>query len=214
MIPQTRWAAAARHIRRMNAPRRGLSSSGDPAPAPTPAIRRFWRAVSVGERDGHHVVLLDKRPIKTPDGCLVRIAQQQRALAWLVAAEWEAQKEVLSTHSLPLTSLVSRAIDGLSDPAARGDVIDKLLKYFQTDSVCLHEEFPHVLVELQQQHYTPILAWARSTYGVDIQTTTDLFALRQSPQAVAVLRGAVAAFSPLKLAALERATMSAKSLLI
>ncbi|KAJ1720374.1 chaperone [Coemansia biformis] len=221
-IGRIRGAAALASGGSIRVLRRGLSSSHSPAPPQddvpvkntAPVIRRFWRNVGVGERDGHHVVLLDTRPLKTPDGKLVQIALRQRALAWLVAGEWELQKEVLGAHSLPLTSLVSRAIDGLSDPAVRGDVVDKLLKYFQTDSACLHDEGPRALADLQQRHYAPILKWARSTYGIDIQATTDIFALRQSPQAVAALRQAAAGFGPLKLAALERAVMAAKSFLI
>ncbi|KAJ2779788.1 chaperone [Coemansia javaensis] len=180
-------------------------------------IRRFWKDVSVGERDGHYVVLLDKRPVKTPDGQLLRVAAGRGgalALAWLVAGEWEAQREVVGAHSLPLTSLVARSIDGLADAAARRDVVDRLLKYFQTDSACLHDEYPRALVELQRRHYAPILDWARATYGIELRTTADLFALRQAPEAAARLRDAAAAFSPLKLAALERAVMAAKSFLI
>ncbi|KAJ2357991.1 chaperone [Coemansia sp. RSA 2618] len=179
-----------------------------------PAIRRFWRHVSVGELDGSLVVLLDKRPVKTPDGKPLRISAQQPALAWLVAGEWESQKEFLGAHSLPLTSLVSRAIDGLGDAGVRSDVIDKLLKYFHTDSVCLHDEYPRVLAELQQQHYAPLVEWARSAFGIEIQTTTDMFVLRQAPEAAASLRAHVEGFSALKLAALERAVMTAKSFLI
>ncbi|KAJ2078275.1 chaperone [Coemansia sp. RSA 988] len=179
-----------------------------------PAIRRFWRDVSVGDHDGDFVVLLDKRPIKTPDGKLVRIPQGQRVLAWLIAGEWESQKEILSAHSLPLTSLVSRSIDGLSDPSMRADVINKLLNYFRTDSVCLHDTHPCALVELQQKYYAPIIDWARSTYDIDVQITTNIFALSQQNVSVEKLRDVVSEFSPLKLAALERAVMSAKSFLI
>ncbi|PIA14879.1 ATP12-domain-containing protein [Coemansia reversa NRRL 1564] len=180
----------------------------------SPTIRRFWRDVSVGEHDGDYVVLLDKRPIKTPDGKLVRISQGQRVLAWLLAGEWESQKDTLNAHSLPLTSLVSRSIDGLSNPNTRADVINRLLNYFQTDSVCLHDTHPRALVDLQQKYYSPIVDWARSTYDIDIQTTSDIFALRQKNASVEKLRDIVSEFSPLKLAALERAVMSAKSFLI
>ncbi|KAJ1759437.1 chaperone [Coemansia sp. RSA 1807] len=179
-----------------------------------PAIRRFWRNVSVGEKDGALVVLLDARAVKTPGGTPMRISARQPALAWLVAGEWESQKEFLGAHSLPLTSLVSRAIDGLSDASVRADVITKLLKYFHTDSVCLHDNHPRVLAELQERHYAPIAAWARSTYGIDIKTTTDMFVLRQTPEAADRLRAVVEGFSDLKLAALERAVMTAKSFLI
>ncbi|KAJ2489694.1 chaperone [Coemansia sp. RSA 2050] len=179
-----------------------------------PAVRRFWRSAGVGERNGKYVVTLDGRPIKTPGGTQVQLAPPQKTLAWLMAGEWETQREFMGAHSLPLTSLVCRSIDGLSDAATRVDVIDKLLKYFHTDSACLHEEYPHALVELQQRHYAPIVDWARKAYGIEISLTSDMFALRQSEEATETLRKALAGFSPLKLAALERATMAAKSLLI
>ncbi|KAJ1962188.1 chaperone [Dipsacomyces acuminosporus] len=179
-----------------------------------PAIRRFWRSAGVEERDGSYVVALDKRPIKTPDGKQVQIPKDHHILAMLVAGEWESQTEFLGSHSLPLTSLVCRSIDGLSDPQVRSDVIEKLLKYFQTDSACLHEEFPRALVDLQEKHYTPIVDWARSVYGVDIMVTSNIFSLRQSPEAIEKLRSVVASFTPLKLAAFEKAVMTAKSFLI
>ncbi|KAJ2472034.1 chaperone, partial [Coemansia sp. RSA 2320] len=94
------------------------------------------------------------------------------------------------------------------------DVIATLLRYFHTDSACLHDASPRALVALQQTHYAPILAWARAAYGIDIHVTADLFALRQTPEAAEALRARLALFSPLKLAALEKATMTAKSLLI
>ncbi|KAJ1946145.1 chaperone [Kickxella alabastrina] len=179
-----------------------------------PAIKRFWKKVSVDERDGGLAVVLDSRAIKTPDGKKVNIAKSQAMLAWLVASEWEAQREFLGAHSLPLTSLVCRAIDGLGDEQMRSDVVEKLLKYFQTDSACLHEGFPEGLVELQQKHYMPIIEWARETYAIEIGVTGNLFSLRQSAAATEALRRAVKQFSPLKLAALEKAVMSAKSFLI
>ncbi|KAJ2875426.1 chaperone [Coemansia aciculifera] len=179
-----------------------------------PAVRRFWRSAAVDERSGKYVVTLDSRPIKTPDGTAVQLAPSQRLLAWLIAGEWEAQSEFIGAHSLPLTSLVCRSIDGLGDPAVRADVVDKLLKYFHTDSACLHEKYPRVLVELQQRHYVPIVEWARREYGIEISLTSDMFALQQTKEAADTLRSVLASFSPLKLAALEKATMAAKSLLI
>ncbi|KAJ2612413.1 chaperone [Coemansia sp. RSA 1694] len=187
------------------------NAKSNKAPA---AVRRFWRSAGVGERDGKYVVTLDGRPIKTPDGTQVQLGREQHVLAWLVAGEWETQSEFLGAHSLPLTSLVCRSIDGLSDAVVRADVVDKLLKYFHTDSACLHEEYPHALVELQQRHYAPIVAWASAKYGIEISVTPDMFALRQTAEAAETLRRVLAGFSPLKLAALEKATMSAKSLLI
>ncbi|KAJ2808018.1 ATP synthase mitochondrial F1 complex assembly factor 2 [Coemansia guatemalensis] len=216
----TRWAHEARATgttqphNQDRQPQLAPDSGKDANANKAPVIRRFWRDVSVGERDGDYVVLLDKRPIKTPDGKLMRIPQGQRVLAWLVAGEWESQKEILGAHSLLLTSLVSRSIDGLSDANMRADVINKLLNYFRTDSVCLNDTHPRALVDLQQKYYSPIIDWARSTYDIDVQTTTNIFALHQQNVSIERLREVASEFSPLKLAALERAVMSAKSFLI
>ncbi|KAJ1818468.1 chaperone [Coemansia sp. RSA 2599] len=212
--------AAGRLLRNLSttrsAPKQHDVDSGAAALAQNraPTIRRFWRNVGVEERDGALAVVLDGRPIKTPDGQQIRIQASQSVLAWLVAGEWEAQREFLGSHSLPLTSLVCRAIDGLADEQVRIDVIDKLLKYFHTDSACLHELFPQPLVDLQQKHYMPVVSWACETYGIQVAVTDNIFALRQSPQATDELRRVVSRFSALKLAAFEKAVMTAKSFLI
>ncbi|KAJ2457130.1 chaperone [Coemansia sp. RSA 2337] len=193
---------------------RGICTTRHVRDNKVPAVRRFWRSAGVDERSGKYVVTLDNRPIKTPNGTAVELAPSQKLLAWLIAGEWETQSEFIGAHSLPLTSLVCRSIDGLGDTTVRADVVDKLLKYFHTDSACLHEKYPSVLVELQQRHYIPIVEWARKEYGIEISLTSDMFALQQTRESTETLRTVLAGFSPLKLAALEKATMSAKSLLI
>ncbi|KAJ1945273.1 chaperone, partial [Linderina pennispora] len=150
----------------------------------------------------------------TPDGTSVRLPPTHDILAALVAGEWESQREFLGAHALPLTSLVCRSIDGLGDANVRGEVILKLLKYLHTDSACLHEEFPQALVELQEKHYRPVIDWAAKHYGIGINVTANLFTLRQEKHAEEVLQKVVAGFSPLKLAAFEKAVMTAKSFLI
>ncbi|KAJ1939072.1 chaperone [Linderina macrospora] len=179
-----------------------------------PKIRRFWRTVNVSEHSDGLAVELDGRPIKTPDGSAVRLPTSQTILATLMAGEWESQREFLGAHSLPLTALVCRSIDGLNDSNVRKDVAEKLLKYFHTDSACLHEEFPQALVELQDKHYRPIVDWAAERYGIKINVTANLFTLRQEQEAEEALRKVVLEFSPLKLAAFEKAVMTAKSFLI
>lgn len=49
--------------------------------------------------------MLDKRNLRTPGGRhIVRFSKDQRPLAYLTAAEWEAQTESLKAHSLPLVN--------------------------------------------------------------------------------------------------------------
>lgn len=47
-------------------------------------------------------VLLDARPLKTPGGKALWIPSEKRALAYLIAAEWDNQRQVLKGHALPM----------------------------------------------------------------------------------------------------------------
>lgn len=83
------------------------------------------------------------------------LPKDKSLLASLVALEWDNQDQVLRHHTLPMvrivsivsfisdltkllraqTSLVSRALDGYSDPDKRFEIISDLLKYLHTDTV-------------------------------------------------------------------------------
>lgn len=100
------------------------------------------------------------------------------------------------------------------DPRVRDQVIDKLMTYFDTDATCYHEDYPEVLTQLQEQHWKPLIAWASENYGVQINTTTGIFAVGQPAETREKLRAVVDQMCPLELAAFERAVMSSKSFLI
>ncbi|CDH51285.1 atp12-domain-containing protein [Lichtheimia corymbifera JMRC:FSU:9682] len=183
-------------------------------------MKRFWKHAWVKEEADGCTVMLDKRNLRTPNGRhIVKFTSAQQPLAYLTAAEWEAQTESLKSHSLPLTSIIARAFDALDptraeDPRVRDQVIDKLMTYFDTDATCYHEDYPEMLTQLQEQHWKPLIAWASENYGVQINTTTGIFAVGQPPETREKLRAVVDQMGPLELAAFERAVMSSKSFLI
>ncbi|KAL1923971.1 uncharacterized protein VTP21DRAFT_7006 [Calcarisporiella thermophila] len=178
-------------------------------------MRRFWKTATVHEMEGKLTVALDGRPIKTPDGQKILLTSGQRPLAGLLAAEWDSQARVLKTHSLPLTSLVARAIDGFSkeNGEEKKEAIERLMKYLDTDAVCFHEEFPESLVKLQTQYWDPIIAWARKEFNVTIRKQEGILATGQPEETHQAMRSIVESLSPLELAAFERATMVTKSFL-
>ncbi|KAF7295054.1 Nt-Gln-amidase domain-containing protein [Mycena indigotica] len=133
-------------------------------------LKRFWKTVSVGRQDNSYTVLLDNRPLKTPSGNLLLLPPKKSLVATLVAAEWDNQDTVLKHHALPMTSLVSRAIDSMADDATSEQVRKALLQYLDTDTICFHEDYPQQLVDLQAKHWDPLLAWARSTFGIELKT--------------------------------------------
>ncbi|KAI8062141.1 hypothetical protein BC940DRAFT_244679 [Gongronella butleri] len=181
-------------------------------------MQRFWKKAGISEEQGGITVKLDHRNLRTPSKNVLTLAPEQRYLALLTAAEWDAQTKVLKPHTLPLTSVLSRAIDGLN-PAhniedIRPAVIDKLMTYFDTDATCYHEDFPEQLVKLQDKYWTPVIDWVAQKYNVEIKTTTDIFAVQQPEETKQKLRTVVEEMDNLELAAFERAVMSSKSFLI
>ncbi|KAI8973885.1 hypothetical protein BDB01DRAFT_844946 [Pilobolus umbonatus] len=182
-------------------------------------MTRFWKKASIKEDTDGYRVVLDHRNLRTPDKHVVQFPKHQRELALLTAAEWDIQTRNLKAHSLPLTSIIARAIDALDpkqaqDPSIRAGVIDKLVNYSDTDAICYHEELPESLVALQDTYWKPIIAWAEKEYDVKINTTTDIFATSQPQETKDTFRKVVEQMDPLELSAFEKAVMTSKSFLI
>ncbi|SGY73477.1 BQ5605_C005g03296 [Microbotryum silenes-dioicae] len=203
-------------------------------------MRRFWKTVSVLPQPdsqpirnllkplgfltqrlrlaprltGTYAVMLDKRTLKTPGGTKISLPKQQLAVAVLIAEEWENQLAVLKPHTLPMTSIISRAIDGLSTPDVRAEVVANLLRYLDTDTVCFHEEEPDHLVTLQDAHWNPLLDWVRKTYDVELIKYEGILNTKQPDPTIVKLGGVVADYDEYKLAAFERAVLASKSYLI
>ncbi|CAG8449163.1 16599_t:CDS:2 [Acaulospora morrowiae] len=163
-------------------------------------------------KNNTYQIALDKHTLKTPAGA--PLITSNKHLAALIAGEWESQKTLLKQHSLPLTSLVARSIDTFEkNPSERQEVITRLLRYLDTDTVCYQEIYPDILVILQRQYWDPIVDWVKKCYGVDIKITNNIIGI-QPPETKDRLKAVVERFDDLKLSAFERATMISKSFLI
>src|SRR5262249_57069000 len=75
--------------------------------------RRFYERAEVEDADGEFRVVLDGRPVKTP--ARRTLAAPKRPLAQALAAEWDAQRDVIDPGKMPLTRLVNTIIHGLID---------------------------------------------------------------------------------------------------
>ncbi|KNZ45480.1 hypothetical protein VP01_807g10 [Puccinia sorghi] len=201
------------------------------------SLRRFWKTVDVHQQEGGKIrfliffcpiqavamcvlsgqysIRLDLRSLKTPSGKPLVLPKHKLVLATLIAREWDEQRKILKQHSLPMTSLASRAIDGLQGEEERQAVVDNLMNYLDTDTICFHESKPLVLAKMQKTHWEPLVEWLHSSYQVPLQIHHDsiLFS-KQSASTHAKLRSIVSHFDPLKLAAFERAVHASKSFVI
>ncbi|WFD04012.1 ATP synthase mitochondrial F1 complex assembly factor 2 [Malassezia obtusa] len=182
-------------------------------------VSRFWKKVNVGhvplspDTEEHFTVLLDNRALRTPGGNKLEVPADHPLLACLIAEEWDTQTQVLKPHSLPLTSLMARAIDGLSTERGHKEVAGYLMRYFDTDAICFHEDKPEKLVELQNQRWEPLLAWAREFFQIEISVARNALSNTQPAASRERIADVLQALPPLELACMERAAMTTKSMI-
>ncbi|KAF9340796.1 ATP synthase complex assembly protein atp12 [Linnemannia elongata] len=177
--------------------------------------KRFWETASVKEVGDKISVTLDGRVLKTPAGNPLTLPKDQKHLALLIAGEWHGQKALLKSHSLPMTSLVARAIDGfIGNAEGREETLNRLIKFLDTDSICYQQDFPESIVKAQEKHWDPILKWVKEKYGLEIKVSQGITYVQQEDHVKAKLRDIVNAMSDIELSAFERATLTAKSFLI
>jgi chaperone required for assembly of F1-ATPase len=160
--------------------------------------KRFYTDVGVGEADGGYTVTLDGKPIKTPSGRTVVVPA--RALAEMIAAEWNAQGEFIEPLTMPLTRFANSVVQGVVDQTDA--VKDDVAKYFASDLLFYRAGHPEGLVAREAAHWDPILFWARDALGAHFILAEGVMHVRQPDAAIAAARGALPA-DPWMIAALH-----------
>ncbi len=178
--------------------------------ATRPALRRrFYVNVATASVPQGHAVQLDDKPVRTPAGRT--LAAPTEALARAIAAEWNAQHDVVDPATMPLTRLANVIIDGVADrPAA---VADEVEKYLASDLVCYRAGGPERLVERQSRHWDPILAWAREALGARFTLAAGVMHVTQGDADLAAA-GAAIPHDPWRLGAVHSVTTLTGSALI
>ena len=176
--------------------------------------KRFYQQVSTGEHPAGHVILLDGKPAKRPDGAV--LALPDAALAKLLADEWAAQSAVIDLVTMPLTKLAMPALAAL--PAQRLHWHDEIVTYAETDLVCYRAEHPDKLIDLQARHWDGVLHWAHTQLQAPFEVTAGISAVQQPAQALAKVREALGPLmaepTALRLAALNTMTVLLGSTLL
>lgn len=173
-------------------------------------MKRFYKEAGAIDAGDGFTVQLDGKPLLTPGKCALRVPS--RALADAVAAEWRGQGIAVSPLTLPLTRLVSTAIDRV--PPRRDAVIAEIANYATTDLLCYRVENPPELAERQRQVWQPLLDWAVERHDAALTVTHGITPVPQPPAALAAIERAIAAHDAMRLVALHLATTSCGSVVI
>ena len=172
-----------------------------------PLPKRFYKSVAVTETLG---IALDGKAVKTP--LKAPLILPNRALAEAVAAEWEAQIEVINPHAMPLTKLANTAIDRAV--AEKSKIAAEILEFAGSDMVCYRAESPEGLVLRQTTHWDPIIAWARADLKASFVTVSTMTHKRQSTHALRALEGHITVLDPFSFVAVHNLTTLTGSALL
>ena len=137
---------------------------------PVEPPKRFYKAVSVQPAADGHGACLDGKPIKTPAGAALILPN--RALAEMVAGEWDAQATHIEMARMPATRLAFTAIDFVG--GARDATAAEIGRYAGADATCYFADGPDALVERQVARWGPVIDWAEKTLGVEFVRVTGI----------------------------------------
>lgn len=169
--------------------------------------RRFYEKAEAASNEHGYGLLLDGRQARTmgrrPLAC------RSKALAEAVAGEWTAQGEHIDRSAMPLTALLSVAIDGAEEKT--GEWRDEVLGYLGSDLVCYRATQPDALVKRQSEIWDPFLDWFAMEYGARLVIVTGLIAEPQPGDALEAVRRRLSAQPPEMLLGLRTATAIAGS---
>jgi len=171
--------------------------------------RRFYETAAIAAQAGGYAVRLDDKPVRTPARRV--LAASTLALAEAIAAEWQAQKDVIDPAKMPLTRLADAIIDGVAD--APLPVAEEIAKYLASDLLFYRAGSPQGLVERQARHWDPILDWARQAFGADFELGEGVVYVAQPEAALAAARAAIPE-EPWRLGAVHSITTLSGSALI
>ncbi|ODV77430.1 ATP12-domain-containing protein [Suhomyces tanzawaensis NRRL Y-17324] len=139
-------------------------------------LAKFWEKVDTVHTDGKYEVQLDGKALRTPAGFPLALPESKKQLAYLVAHEWANLPNLkIQTSSLPLTSIVSRAIDlqminenndqvteeTIVKVGNLEDVKVNMLRYLDTDTCLIFapkSEYEGRFRARQDELYLPLIA--------------------------------------------------------
>ncbi len=172
--------------------------------------KRFWTAAEVTESEGRFGIALDGRGVKTPAKRGLEVPT--RALAQAIAAEWDAQDDVIDPRGMPFTRTANAAIDKVATQKA--EVADLLAAYGDSDLLCYRAQAPEELVLRQAEQWDPFLDWADKALGARLQPRQGVMHAPQDPEALSVLGRRVHALDAFELAAFHDLVSLSGSLIL
>ncbi|MEP5937096.1 MAG: ATP12 family protein [Erythrobacter sp.] len=173
-------------------------------------MKRFYKQADVKELGGSWQVTLDERPLKTVGGKQQIVASKE--LAQAMAAEWNAQGEMLDPKGLIMRDQTDFALDKVAvDPT---ETIARTLAYGETDTLCYRADPEDALFAQQQSVWEPIITAIEQREGVQFARVSGIVHRAHPDATLPHLEKRLAQMDPFQLAGLHTMASLAASLCI
>jgi len=176
-------------------------------------MKRFYKTVTVCPAEGGFQCKLDDRDVKTPMGKLLVLPTQP--LAEKIAAEWDAQVDVVKPQAMHLTQIATTARDKIE--GRRNAVEQGLLRFTNTDLIFYFAENEGLTAQIaqrQEAQWRPWISWMEEKIGAKLATTTALKVLEQDPAFHDFMKSYLSSLSDLELCVFQILTSESGSLVL
>lgn len=185
-----------------NEPMRGFE---DKAPAKVPGReapslpKRFYTSVATITVERGHSIVLDGRPVRTPQRSQLIVPTE--ALAAVLADEWQSQGEHIDPATMPASRIVNSTIDAVVPnlSTVRADIV----AFAGSDALCYRADEPADLAARQAEAWDPVLAWARDELGAAFKTQVGIVHVEQPTQTLEAIARSVDTLSAFEVAPLH-----------
>lgn len=159
------------------------------------ALKRFWKAVTVEEKEEGYAIFLDARPVRTP--AKRELVVPTRVVADRISSEWEAQATKVDPTTMPWTRSANAALDKVA--TQREEVESHLGSYAGTDLLSYRAEAPDELRQRQARNWDPEIDWASDRFGVRLKITRGVMPVAQEPETLSALSQPMSGMSDFQL---------------
>ena len=173
-------------------------------------VKRFYEVVAWRPCEGGFEITLDDRPVHTPGRRRILVPSER--LADEIAGEWRGQSGEVRPDTMPITRLVTTAIDRVAE--RRDDVMADLASFAASDLVCYRADAPTELVTFQAAHWQPLVDWAGRRYNAAMTVTSGIMPIDQPADAVDALASALVPLTDFELMAVHAVTVATGSLIV
>ncbi|KAF0695594.1 Aste57867_13634 [Aphanomyces stellatus] len=188
---------------------RGGASSG--SGAKIAGRSRFYKVVGIEPEGDGYCVTLDGKKVRTPSRSLLQLPT--KALASVVAMEWDAQRETIQPTTMPMMTLASTSLDHWDTEF----IMEELMKYLQTDTICFPVESQHQekLASRQEKKWAPLRKWFEKEFGGELDVNHGTISrLEHDVAAVNRVRALLDSLDPFELMAFRLIVRECKSMVV